>query len=268
VFCFQCGATMREGARFCSQCGADQAGTAAPAAQGPPAPTGAPVATQVWDPARQAPAPPAGSPAWAAQPVWQEQQGWNQQQGWDQQRERGQQPQWGVAAAGPAPVTTGSAPAYGQAVRAPAIGGRAPTLRPTRGSLVMLLGGLLVVLAPFLTWVTLDVAFAKINFSYRDFEDNSGLAQILVIGAAALLGAVLRLLGIINRTVARVWGIAVGALGIAEAVYRFLDLRGDLKDVGLSLGPGDMQLGFWLLVLGAILALAGGAIEDDRSLVR
>jgi hydrogenase/urease accessory protein HupE len=113
-----------------------------------------------------------------------------------------------------------------------------------------------MLISPFLPWVHV---FGR---SYSFFEaadladDSSGIAELFVIAAVAVLGGVLRLGDRLNTKTARIWAAVVGSFGLLEAFYRynkFSDVRGSVS----------VGFGVWALALSSLAVLVGAFLDRE-----
>jgi hypothetical protein len=133
-----------------------------------------------------------------------------------------------------------------------------------RGEILMIVGAVLMVLAPVLTFVTIKVADQSKSFNGFDAEQGSSYVLGAIIVAAMAIGLFFVGSGV-GRKVMAVVGLAAAAFfGI---VAGFVDKDPGQYATGLGSGvSASAGIGPWLAIIGGILAVVGSvlALKTDR----
>ncbi len=125
------------------------------------------------------------------------------------------------------------------------------------GVMILLGGAVAMGISPFLPFISAFGESASLD-ELREAGAGSGLmTEILVLAGGAGAVGVLRLLGILNLTFARLAGIAVGVLGLIEVAVA----NSRLED---AFGIVDFAEGFYILAGGCVAVVAGALIDRNR----
>ena len=159
-----------------------------------------------------------------------------------------------------------------------------PAPAPTIARIVLIvLGAALLIFGSFLTWISLgqigdlaeqlgqelpSTAGVKLEFSvyYSAEQDPTGGGDVSFFSSAGLVtiaAGVLSLLGLLIAWLARLGG----AIGIIAFVAFVITLYRVEDQPGFSFGIGNVGIGMWLVLAGAILSLIGGFLVARRTVV-
>lgn len=171
----------------------------------------------------------------------------------------------------PPPVVHTPPPGYGPPGYAPVGPGGYPLVaadstatRPRPqvavGSLLLIVGGVLLIIGAFLPWATFELSIIDVEETINGFSSGSGSTRdgpIFLFFGLLALG-----FGIAQLAARRILAVAIlsvvfGVFALAAALGEIGSLKEDLDSLEefgtASLGPGP-----WVMLIGAAVALAGG----------
>lgn len=122
-----------------------------------------------------------------------------------------------------------------------------------RGEVALIIGGLLMIVGMFMTFITVEGPGGSTSFNGQDAEEASPyfVAGVVSLLAAAALFAMKSATG--RKVVA---GLAIAIVAFFGAYAAFTDITeiGDLSSGGIEASAG---IGLYIAALGSIVALAG-----------
>lgn len=125
-----------------------------------------------------------------------------------------------------------------------------------RGEMALLIGGILMIVGMFLTFVTVEGPGGSASFNGSDAEEAS---PYFIAGGAAILAAIALYLmkGSVGRKV--VAGLAIALIAFFGLFAAFTDITeiGDLSGGGFEASAG---IGLYLSGLAAVIALVGAVL--------
>ena len=130
------------------------------------------------------------------------------------------------------------------------------------GTLLALLGGLIVLISPFFTWDRIDIVdrlrpqYSVSGLYQTGFDGGDGWFCIAL--AAVVIAFALWLLLAGRGTLASINLLIMGAAAAFLTVAEFLDLPRKSNDSGNVLVHHGASVGLYILGVGALLILAGG----------
>jgi hypothetical protein len=128
------------------------------------------------------------------------------------------------------------------------------------GATMTVLGGLLIVLGSFLPWLSFTAPFVG-TITKNGMEGGDGVITLVS-------GVVTILIGVTQLTATRLpaflhrSSIATGVITGVVATYDYLDVQRRIEDAKAQseLIAASVGAGIWTLIVGAILAIVGGAL--------
>jgi hypothetical protein len=135
-----------------------------------------------------------------------------------------------------------------------------PTTGIPAGAWVLLGAGLGAVLGALLPWVRASVGPITVERVGTDVDGASTLFLGVVLGAVALLGALIRKAPT-RRLALGVAALVVAALLVLIAVLRIADVASSADDIGLG-GIVDVSIGsgLWLTLAAGLAGILGGVL--------
>ncbi|OFW65476.1 MAG: hypothetical protein A2Z12_09330 [Actinobacteria bacterium RBG_16_68_21] len=136
-----------------------------------------------------------------------------------------------------------------------------------------MLGGLLLVVGSFLSWATVSGSIGSALEEAGEKASQTGTGGgdgwiTLVIGLVLLVVGYLAFSG--KGGVPTWLGWTAAVLGLAMAVFEYFSLSSDASDIndliaqtGLD-GKASIGIGFWLVALGAVVAIVGVAMSRTK----
>lgn len=120
------------------------------------------------------------------------------------------------------------------------------------GNIFGLIGSVLLIVGPFLAWVTLGIIKADA------FQKAPNYAYIIV--GVGVIGLIISIIGIVMKTMAQIVTIIVSICGLGVVIYLYTLLQDSLAGqevfgVSPSIGPGPFVSG-----LGALIIFIGAAV--------
>jgi hypothetical protein len=134
------------------------------------------------------------------------------------------------------------------------------------GGLITIVGALLAIAGVFSGWVELGDLGTVSGWSLTEGEGliKSNDPYLLVgLGAAALVGGVLLLVGV-ARTVVRIAVILLGLTIVGVAVLNWLSIADFIEDTQATSFEASAAIGFYLTIAGGIVAAIGGLIPGSK----
>lgn len=127
----------------------------------------------------------------------------------------------------------------------------------SRSRSLLALGGALMAVGPFISWVSLPIVGSLNLFSLFAASDGAeGAAWVpVVLGAVVAISAASSDVGGLSRTLAGICGLLVGLLAVPLAV-------GLADEVGRSGGLADLGLGSWATAGGAVIMFIGAVTRS------
>jgi hypothetical protein len=123
------------------------------------------------------------------------------------------------------------------------------------GQVIILLGCLLLVVGPFLTWMAADM----FSVSVSGLEKTGNEALILV--GLGVIGIVVAIISLAQKRDAAKWtAFAVGLVGLGFSVYYFFALRDQISENDSGLFDLSLGAGIYLCLAGAVVALIGATV--------
>lgn len=131
----------------------------------------------------------------------------------------------------------------------------------SRSRTLLALGGVLMAVGPFISWVSVPFLGSLNLFSLFAASDGAeGAAWVpVVLGAAVALSAATSHVGGVSRALAGTCGLLIGLLAVPLAVSL-------ANEAGRSGGFAELGLGSWATAAGAVLMLVG-AVTHTRPLM-
>lgn len=130
-----------------------------------------------------------------------------------------------------------------------------------------MVGGLLVLVGSFLTWVTVDLGFA--TFSSTGMETNDGKLTASAAVVILLAGVFLATRGLLG-TIAGYVGMLASFFAAIVLANDYLDVRERIADAPAGQATAAIGIGVWLAGIGCLVAISAfvwaiATARDDES---
>jgi hypothetical protein len=157
----------------------------------------------------------------------------------------------------------------------------APKKKMGLGSILTLVGGILLIVGFIMPMVTLTVSYNMFGMTYSDTGSESGLSLALgydsvdenmapvklsypIFFAVPIMGVLALVLGLLKQPMMKLIAGVMGIVGVVCAYMGYMQVSADIKPmidaitaIGGSASIG-MGFGLYMAIIGGVLALVGG----------